>query len=161
MFDGRRVEQAEAFQFERQLFGRAEVNRREPERLRSSYVFGGVVDENAGLGRQPIALQQDPKNRRVGLLGSDFTGHHDIPEAGKKAKPGASDGERLGRPVAERIERRAARVERLEDADRLVERAAQHVVEIAVIGADMRRVLGETGQQLVFGRVDKLSLVFS
>src|SRR5260370_1154907 len=100
-----------------------------PERACRLGIPGVVVDIDGVVRLDPVPLQQNSKNPRIGLDHADLARNHHAPEQPQEIE--ALGRQRIGlrRPVAERVERHAAIVEGLENGDAAADRALHHLLE--------------------------------
>src|SRR6266478_1162791 len=103
-----------------------EMDRVNAEAARGRYVGLAIVDKDCARRVDREALEQNLVNARLRLDRADLAREHDAAEPAEEIKTLARQGEALGRPVAERVKRRATIAQLLQDLDRAGDRPGHH-----------------------------------
>jgi hypothetical protein len=151
----RRSQQAERAQLAAQRVGGAEMDAVHAELGRRARIGRIVVDEHGVPRLDRVAREQDLVDAAVGLHHPLRARDDDAIEPREEREAAALAGERLGRPIGERVERHPAATQFLRDRQRVVERAGNHLVEAVTPRLDqvplVRMTRHQRGDRLVEG----------
>ena len=116
--------------------------------LRRGFRIGRiVVDEDRGVRRNVVAIEQDAKDARIGLDDAFLARHDDAVEFARKSKRFALRRKRLGRPVGQGVKRHAGTLQLAQDVDGSLDGAGNHLVEAAAERLDQIRLVGMRGKK--------------
>src|SRR6266849_2512300 len=118
------------------------MDRMNAEGARGRCVDRDVIDKNGAQRVDREAIEQDLVDARLRLDRADLARDHNAVEPAKEIKTLTREGEGLGRPVAERVERHVTIAQLLQDLDRAGDGSGQHLALSGAEGVDPPRLSG-------------------